>query len=265
MLTKTLLITTALVLCVSTAIAVPNAEKARARISQRLMKFGTPVIVRHGFPVTVVRTGRPGHLPKPHAPYHFARGVTYDTLDEDDKNAQFVSWYGYRVEKASSCFTSSTYHSCFTASATNAIPITGLGYRAGKVSVPLSSFTPSAEYNVGLYSATASGLPGNELTGASTTASDTTYCCTGLRTVKVDPIKLKAGEKYFVEVTGGKNSTNSDGAWDMESLDWSGDQVDCYQFKEHVTYNSGSGTYSSNFSSPWHCSNTIANPAAKVY
>jgi hypothetical protein len=119
---------------------------------------------------------------------------------------------------------------------------------------------------VGLYSATASGLPGNELTGASTTASDTTYCCTGLRTVKVAPIKLKAGQKYFVEVTGGKSSTDSNGVWEMESLDWSGDMVDYYHFKEHVTYNSGSGTYSSNFSSPWHQSTYIpSNPAAKVY
>jgi len=262
-----LLITTALVLCVSTAFAVPNAEKARGRALQRLPKNGIPVIVRHGFPVTVMMTRKPGEAPRPHAPWHFARGVTYNTLDQDDKNAQFISWYGGRVEKSSGCWSYSIYHSCFSTSAANAIPITGLGYKATKISVGLFTFVPNAEYNVGIYSATPSGLPGSELTGASTSASSTMYCCTGLRTVRVPPIKLKAGKNYFVEVTGGTNSTQSNGGWDMESLDWSGDLVDYYHFKQHVTYTYGTASHgSTNQSSPWHASNyLLANPAAKVF
>jgi len=259
-----LLITTALVLCVSTAFAVPNAEKARERVLQRLTKGGIPVVVRHGFPVTVIMTRKPGEAPRTHAPWHFARGVTYNTLDKDDKNAQFVSWYGYRAEKSSGCWSYSVYHSCFSISAANAIPITGLGYKATKISVPLFTFYPSAEYNVGIYSATASGLPGSELTGASTTASSTMYCCTGLRTVRVPPVKLKAGTNYFVEVTGGKNSTNANGTWDMESVDWSGDMPDYFHFKEHYTLTYGT---TGSFSSPWHRSSDLlpGNPAAKVY
>src|SRR5215469_11204470 len=247
----TFIATTALVLCVSPSFSGQKPERPDDRMLAHLRRLGIPVQVVHGFPVTVIRRAKTGQHPKPHAPEHFVRGVTYNTLDEHDKNAEFISWYGYRVEKTSSCYSQSGYHSCFSASGATAIPVTGLGYKARKISVPLSSFDPSAEYNVGLYSATASGLPGNELTGASTTASSTTYCCTGLRTVSVGPIKLKAGVTYFVEVTGGK-SGNSDGMWDMESLDWSKAYVDWYQFREHVTYNFGSGTYSTNFSSPWH-------------
>ena len=101
-------------------------------------------------------------------------------------------------------------------------------------------YYPSAGFNVGIYSATASGLPGNELAGASTTAS---HCsASGLCTVRVD-IKLKAGTEYFVEVACGQNTKSCYGAWDMESLDWSGDQPDYWHYKEYGTYGSGTHTW----------------------
>ena len=266
MLKKAFLVTTALVLCVSTGFAAQQPHRPGERILARFMKLGIPVHVVHGFPVTVITTAKTGH-PAAHVAQQFGRGVTFSNLDKDDPNAQFVSWYGATATAAKSCYYSGSYFSCFSEAGNNAIPITGLGYRARKITVPLFSLSgPSTEYNVGIYSATPSGLPGNELAGASTTASDTQYCCTGLRTVHVD-IKLKAGQQYFVEVACGQNTGACYGGWDMESRDWSGDQTDYWHFKEHGSYNFGTGTHTSSFSSPWHLSTylTVTGPAAKVY
>jgi hypothetical protein len=81
---------------------------------------------------------------------------------------------------------------------------------------------------------------------ASTTASDNEYCCTAVRSVHVH-VTLKAGQKYFLEVT--CKSDDCEGGWDMEDSEFSGDVQDYFRYKLHRwAYHS----YSFTLSSPWH-------------
>jgi hypothetical protein len=136
-----------------------------------------------------------------------------------------------------------------------------------KILVPLTSLTgPKTEYNVGIYSATPSGLTGSlELAGGSTTASDTDYCCTGVRSVDVD-VTLKRGQKYFLEVGCPPQTGGCNGGWAMEDTDFSGDVQDYFRYKQRGTY---IDTYShvtrtSFFSSPWHLSTEYPEQPAAI-
>jgi hypothetical protein len=229
MLGKTLLATTALVLCAVTAHAGEKAKQLRDRITARLMKLGEPVHVVHGIPVTVMIPGTHGRPNYNYVPLS-ERGDVFDNFSRD-KNAEFVSWYGFVAVRETSCYSySQNRHICITEIGTNAIPITGTGKPVKRIGVPLTSLTgPSTEFNVGIYSATASGSPGyTELAGASTTAGDTDDCCTAVRWVDIN-LKLDAGKEYFVEVTCATSQTDCLGSWNMEDTDFSGDARDYWR------------------------------------
>jgi hypothetical protein len=246
MLQKTLLATTALVLCVSSmAFTGEISGPAGDKVSLRNGKLEIPTLLGHRLPA-IVRPGKVG-LPVPNNVSHWVAGATFNNFSKD-KNAEFVSWYGFPILHTVSSCGSSCQISDF---GTWAVPIVGAGKEVKRITVPLFSETGSTtEYNAGIYSATASGLPGKqELAGASTTASDTEYCCTSARTVDID-IRLKKGDKYFLEVM---CPVSCYGGWQIEDTDFSGDAFAYYQFRERYK----DGTYHYTASSPWTVPSTI--------
>jgi hypothetical protein len=182
--------------------------------------------------------GHAGAAPVRNNVSHWAPGATFNNFSMD-KNAEFLSWYGFSAINWHSSETFSGYHQSVSEVASNAIAIVGTGRKVRKILVPLFSLSGSrTEFNIGIYSATPSGLPGSlELAGGSTTASDTEHCCTAVRSIDVD-IKLKAGQKYFLEVTCPTSETECSGGWNTEDTDFSGDAQDYFHHKWRTTISS---------------------------
>jgi hypothetical protein len=205
--------------------------------------------------------GHTGARPARNNVSHWVPDATFNNFSKD-KNAEFLSWYGFVTAHYSNhhehC---SSSNPCSSLTVSNAIPIIGTGAAVTKIEVPLFSLTGSqTDFNVGIYSATPSGLPGSlELAGASTTASDTEYCCTAVRSVHVH-ITLEAGKKYFLEVT--CRSDKCEGGWDLEDTDFSGDAQDFVRYTAHFT----TAGFHETFSSPWHVTTAEypAQPAAII-
>jgi len=253
MLRKTLLVTTALVVGASVAYAGHqkfNLNNSKA--AQKILSIGKVGSMAKGLPGMVITTKRGAHPVHNTLPPHMTSAV-FTNFDGDDANAQYVSWYGYRAEASSGCWSYSIYHSCFNVQGDNALKFTSAVTKTTKkASVAMFSFYPSAQYQVKVYS-DAGGLPGAVLaTSKKFSDSDTSLCCTAIRTVAI-AAPVTAGTTYFLGVVGA--STPSNGGWNMEDTDFSGAAVDYYHFKQHITYTYGTASHgTSNYSSPWHAS-----------
>ena len=252
----TVLATTALVLCVSFARAGHQTGRPSDRLAQYFERDRSPVMILNAFPVPSSSYENGKLAPKyPNA--------IFDNIDWKDKNQEWLSWYGFRTEASEFCsYLSSQYHVCLSVTVNDALAFDGTGKKARKIGVPLYELTGSGtEFNVGIYSATPSGLPGNELAGGSTTASSTTICCTQLRWVDVN-VKLKAGREYFLEVECGENGSNfCNGVWMPES-----EGTDYFHYVERETYNTyySNGTQHYTYSSPWHASTYALGEGAAI-
>jgi len=250
MLRKTLLVTTALVLGASVAYAgQKHFSLTNSKAAQKLLTIGHPGSMVKGLSsgvVTSARGTKPVHNVTPHLD-----SAVFSNFSKS-ANGQYISWYGFRAEAASSCYTSSIYHSCIQVHADNALAFTpAASVTTKKTTVAMFSYFPSATYAVNIYS-DAAGLPGATLATSKTFSdSDTGLCCTAVRTVGIKA-NLTAGTTYFLGLVG--SSAGSNGGWNMEDTNLSGSAVDYYHYKEHLTYNYGTGTHSTNYSSPWHAS-----------
>ena len=263
MLKKALLASTALVLCVSIALAGQKTSQRGHSISFPDRQPGNPVGRDHRVSATVM-TGKAGPGPVRNNVSHYVPHATFNNFSKD-RNAEFISWYGFSAisEHSRIGFSGVSYYISEVAS--NAVPIIGTGKKVMKIVVPIFSETgPKTEYNVGIYSATPSGLPGSlELAGGSATTSDTEYCCTAVRSVDVD-VTLKRGQEYFLEVTCGQ-TTDCVGGWDLEDTDFSGSAQDYFRYKMHVTsYYSSKVTNTWSSSSPWHLSTMYPEQPAAI-
>jgi hypothetical protein len=247
---KSLLAATALVLCVSAASAEQKTDRPSDRIAPRWMNLGVPLHVVNGFPLAVMRD-RTASTPR--APIYKNgppkyRNAIFDNIDWKSKNEKWLRDYGFVALAEQSCYSeSSHYHYCVTDNANNALPFYGTGKKAKGIGVPLFSETGSStEYNIGIYSATASGLPGSsELAAGSATANTTGNW--PLTWVDVN-VKLNKGQEFFLEVSCAAGQTDCYGGW--EPSVYTG--ADYYHYTERETYNYGTGTHSTLYSSPWH-------------
>jgi hypothetical protein len=249
MLRKTLLVTTALVAGASVAYAGHhNFNLNNSRAAQKILAIGHVGSMAKGLPAMVVTTKRGSQPVHNTLPPHMTLPV-FSNFDGDDANAQYVSWYGYRAEASSGCWSYSVYHSCFQVNADNALAFTSpVTKTTKKTSVAMFSFYPSAQYAVNVYS-DAGGLPGAVLATSKTFSdSDTSLCCTAIRTVAIHA-PVVAGTTYFLGVVGASSPSN--GGWNFENTDFSGASVDYYHFYEHYTITNGT---TGSFSSPWHAS-----------
>jgi hypothetical protein len=243
---KSLLVAAALVVCVSAAAAGQKTDRPSDRIMPRWINSGVPGHIVNGFPVMVM-TGRPAAVPDHgNRPPKYGNAI-FDNIDWKSKNQKWLNYYGFAALDEQSCYYQSAhYHYCISETGNNALPFHGTGKKATKIGVPLYSVTGSTtEYNIGIYSATASGLPGQELAGASATANTTGKW--PLTWVNVD-VKLKARQEYFLEISCGAGQTDCDGGWEISPYEG----TDYYHSTEHETFNFGSGTHTYTSSSPWH-------------
>jgi len=231
MLRKTLLATTALVVCAPLARAAsdritPKDNPALAKMLSHAaqMAKGVTAIVHMN-----ARGGRPVHNIAPDlASAIFSNYSKYP-------NAQFISWYGgFTAFNSSTCNSSSHgFHSCLRHTVENALAFTPAAtVTTSKVTVPVFSFYHSAQYQVDIHSSL-DGLPGAVIARSKKfTAGENPLCCTSATV----PIKanLVGGTQYFLGVTG--VCCNSYGGWDMEDTDPSGAAIDYVLNRETGTY-----------------------------
>jgi hypothetical protein len=190
---------------------------------------------------------------------HWTPAAIFNNFSRD-KNAEFVSWYGFTAFKSEYSYYQSS-HSWYkiTDAVWNATPFTGTGKAPKTMTFAGLGYASTDEYKGVILSATTSGLPGKAVAStSSTTFGDTSLCCTGARAVKFHgaPV-LTNGKKYFASV----QCANAPcyGAWNMEDTDFSGAAVDYERNVQHETYNFGTGTrtysYSSSSGSPFNAAN----------
>ena len=254
---KTLLMTTALVLCVSTAFAAQKIDRPKDKFLSRFMKLGVPEHIVQGFPVTVMIPRR-GTLPVPGNSFAKYRNAIFDNIRWRDKNAEWISWYGFNAINLSECeYVSSNYHYCDSEDGFNAFPFYGTGKKAKKIGVAIFG---GSEYNIGIYSATVSGLPGSEIAGASATANN--FGTWPVTWVDVD-VELKAGQEYFLAFSCPPGSTFCEGGWYMEDSNFL-TAVDYWHVKEKYSTVYYSTVYKTTISSPWHESNLYPVEGAAV-
>ena len=260
---KTLLATTALVLGASVAFAM-HVKSPIHQVPYKPVNFGTAGHVVRGHAVNF-SIGNTKHRPPVHnIASHWTPGGVYSNFSKD-KNAEFVSWYGFRAENSafSSFFSSHDFfRDDFTAN--NAVKFSGAGGLKKATFAGFSFEASTAEYKAEILSATASGLPGASLAAtSSTTMSDSALCCQSARTVKfTSGAKTLNNGTYFATVVCANSPC--DGGWAMEDTDFTGATVDYYHYNETETYNFGTGTHSYHFSSPWHASSYYPTAGAIV-
>jgi len=233
------------------------------RIHAKFLKFDASGHVVHGVSAAILhlntkKTARVVHNNKSLP----ATGVIFSNFSKD-ANAQFISWYAFRTLNYSSSYTNSYSHYRVSAVGYNALPFHG-GGTLKKMTFAGFASNPNMEFKGAILSTTPSGLPGTELAStASTTFSDTSFCCTGVRTVK-----FTAGEKtlpdgdYFVVVECASNPCQ--GGWDIEDADYTGNMVDYWFYRFKEVYTSGCGTGHYTYSTPWHESTTLPATGAVV-
>jgi hypothetical protein len=253
---KSLLAATALVLCVANADAGGQTGRSSDGIVPRFMKPGGPMQRLHGFPLTAMTGHPPTAVVLRNAPPKYDHAI-FDNIDWNSKNQKWLNDYGFATFASSSCYYHSSHsHHCFSETLINALAFYGTGKKAKKIGVPLGALSGSGtEFNIAIYSATPSGLPGNsELAGGSATANDTGRW--PLTWVNVN-VKLKAKQEYFLEVSCEAGQNCCDGAWFPSVYEG----TDYWHMKLHETYNFGSGTHTYSDSSPWHASSTAEGAA----
>ena len=251
---KTLLATTALVLCALGAHAGQNGiiPKSHAALAKMLSRAAH---VLSGAPAIVINTGRDSRPVQNIAPN--LENAIFSNYNHD-ANAQFISWYGYRVENSVTCYGGCSYNSTVHVTADNAFGFTpAASVTTKKVTVAVwSLYSPSAEYQVDIYSGVG-GLPGSVIARSKPfTASDVSVCCTSSRTVAIKA-NLVAGKQYFIGVVGTLDGGGiAFGGWMMEDTDFSGAAVDYFHFRESISYyDTQHHTYQTyTYSSPWHAS-----------
>lgn len=253
---NTLLATTALVLGATVAFANHGtAPRHQAPTAQHFV----PGHSVHGVAMAVMTNKHSGVVHNNHA---LPPGGVYNNFSKD-ANAQFVSWYGFRVENSNVSYYFSA-HSWIKeqVTAANAVPFTGSGKAKG---MTFAGFGYSANMEfAGQILSSSGGLPGAVVAQtASTTMSDNALCCTSARQVNF-PHKVVLSGNYFASVA----CTNSpcDGGWAMEDTDFTGGTVDYYHDKVNETYNTyySGGTQHYSFSSPWHASTYYPTAGAVI-
>jgi len=255
MVRKTLLATTALVLGASLAFAAQHNDKAFSKLPARFQPANqhASLVINKSANHGVVHNNKS----------HWTPGSVFSNFSKD-ANAEFVSWYGYTALNSSySYYSTSTYHYKVTDKSNNATPFTGSG-KLKTMTFAGFAYSANDEFQGQILSATSSGLPGAALaTTSATTFSDTADCCTSARTVKfTSGAKSLPSGNYFASV----ECANSPcyGGWAMENVDFTGAAVDYYHYYEKETYNYGSGTHTSVYSSPWHESTEFPTNGAVI-
>lgn len=261
MLKKTLLATSALVFSSSVSFAASD----RTPPSRPDLPDGT-VVVRSidGIPITVVLPSGndkrptqsfPDVLPVRH------KGATFSNLSKD-RNAQFLSWYGFQV--SSYFYSSCSSQNCdFSSSYTReAIPIVGAGKAVTTIRVP----NAGGKFTVSLYTNSVSNTPGTPIASATATGLSSGYCCTQLVTVSIASPKLKSGTPYWIVEQGAVDKENgkNEVTWLSEDTDYTGDAKSLSQYHTLKGWRTSRNHGSTHYTSPWEGASSLTEPAAEL-
>jgi len=255
---RNLLATTAIVLGSSFTVALAQSA---TRLEPATENAVVPVKYVDGVPVAVILlSARGGRSFEQNAPI-LDRAATYSNLSVN-RNAIFLSWYGYEVTNynSSSCSSSHCMHQ--SGYEELAIQITGSGAPITKLQVP----NAGGKFTVAIYTNGQNNKPNSPISGASATASgvNSSYCCNQLVTVTIPKTKLDAGTKYWIVENGappGKNEANT-ATWLAEDTDFTGDGR--YLVNIHRFYKN-SGVTRTNYTSGWEgSSHNLTQPAAEA-
>lgn len=257
---KTLLATTALVLGATVAFA---AHTHQLGAGQTKRQFGTPGHVVHGIAVNF-SIGNKNHAVVRNNTSHWTPGGAYSNFSKD-KNAEFVSWYGFRAEDSGF---SSNYGSgeFFRDSevANNAVGFNSGASKAAGMTIAGFGYASTDKFE-GVILSSVGGLPGNAIAHTvSTSLADTGLCCSTATTLKFvgGKAKLTSGTQYFASLQCANSPCN--GGWAMEDTDFTGATVDYFHYSYSETYNFGSGTHTYAGSSPWHASTYYPTAGAVI-
>jgi len=187
--------------------------------------------------------------------------IAFNNLSKD-RNAQFLSWYGYTVSGYSYYSSSDSGVTLWSGYTRIAIPIVGSGKAVSTIRVP----EVSGEFTVVLYT-DAGGVPGTPISGAtdSGTGTGSGYCCTQLLTVPIHPTTLNSATQYWLVETGvRKRDSKTQSTWLAEDTDYTGDGKMLTQYHRYL-YRSHNNT-GTNYTSGWEgTTGNWTEPAALVY
>jgi hypothetical protein len=255
MLRKSLLATTALVMGAALALAAHERGVRSPRIHPRYRPENVSATLPIGKVTNrgVVLNNTP----------HWTPGAMFSNFSRD-RNAEFISWYGFRaLDFAYSSFVSQYTWFKISSVGYNAFPFHGGGRLTAMTFAGFAS-SPDMEFKGAILSATASGLPGHALASTSSaTFSNTSLCCTAARTVKfVHGAKSLPDGNYFAAVECA--STSCEGGWAIEDTDYSGAAADYWFYRYKEVYAEGGSTFTYTYSTPWHESAAIPAVGAVI-
>jgi len=195
-------------------------------------------------------------------------GATFDNFSTD-RNAEFLSWYGFSVSayeysSSSACARQSSYYSYTSGYTRIAIPIEGKGASVTSITIPVA-VVRGGKFNVALYTSDEKNTPRKQIAAASGVANESSgYCCGQIVTVSIPPTKLKKGKPYWlVESGAAARQTNNQLGWLAEDTDYTGDAKVLWQSHE---YKSVDGHVTINYTSKWTPlgPENVTGPAAEV-
>ncbi|HEY1614001.1 MAG TPA: hypothetical protein VGF97_09960 [Rhizomicrobium sp.] len=266
-----LLSTTALIIAGSISAA---AGHRTAKGRPELPKGVIAVTSREGIPTTVILTSL-GQNDRQSAAKGLVplldAGTTFSNLSKD-RNAEFLSWYGFLVSAYSNSSCSSENCSYSSGYERMAIPIKGKGKAVTTIKIPVARAGSSSGFTVGLYSnATSSpgadGAPGKQLAGTSASATRASgYCCAQLATVTIPATMLDSGKTYWVVEDGiRQNGRLNRVAWLAEDTDYTGQAKALMQYHTYSGSTiSGNHRVNIDYTSPWQSVGDWTQPAAEV-
>jgi hypothetical protein len=175
-----------------------------------------------------------------------------------DKNALFLSWFGWFAGDSHSSYKyshhTSSYQQVSVFTVTRhlqqsvAEPFTGLK-SVGEISLGAEQYSGTGGATVGLYSnaACASGTPscpGNAITSASLQSPPafTGLCCSGLETVSIAPTALNKKSTYWIVV--GSNGSNGRVTWNGQNDNFTAPPTGAaYKYEGTTVYHTTSYDY----------------------
>jgi hypothetical protein len=187
-------------------------------------------------------------------------GATFDNFNKN-RNAEFLSWYGFSVSAYASSW--SSYGNYYVSSGYErvAIPIVGKGRSVSTINVPVSPVRDGGNFSVALYSGKA-GAPATKIVSAVADATNHSgYCCDQVVTVAIPATPLQKGTSYWIVESGIlKTGSSNYVGWLGEDTDYTGDAKVLVQYHQYSSYKH------IDYTSPWESpgSGNVTEPAAEV-
>lgn len=263
MMKTTLLATTAVLF--GGSIGYADADHRPSHPRPPLPAGAVVVISKHGAPITIAFPSAIGKQAVPNkedaGPPSLKPITTFSNLNRD-RNAQFLSWYGYVVSGHAYSSSSGSTHDFVSSGTREAIPVTGKGKIVSTIRVPTVG-----GFKVSIYTNSRQNTPGHSIVSAEATGTGTVGdCCTQLVTVTIPATRLRLGTQYWIVEEGYNDDFYGEkGTWLAEDTDYTGDTKAVTQTFYYSRYWTSSGYHSTRHNtSPWEGVTSFTEPAAEL-